>query len=193
LPSKFLDMINQKYGRLTVLEYIGVEQKHGGRVWKCGCDCGGFKEVTRNALVKGQTKSCGCLEIENRIKQSHNFTGKYSTAIEPGMAGINQVYGWYKRSAKIRGLSFEINKEDFLILTKLNCYYCGIPPSTINDYSDNGKCIYNGLDRKDNTVGYTLENVAPCCKECNYIKGPRNSNEFIIWLRRAGAFAIANH
>ena len=28
----------------------------------------------------------------------------------------------------------------------------------------------NGVDRIDNTVGYTVENCKACCKECNHMK-----------------------
>lgn len=39
--------------------------------------------------------------------------------------------------------------------------------------------IYQGIDRKNNVVGYTPENCIPCCFVCNKAKGERDMNEFV--------------
>jgi hypothetical protein len=53
------DMINQKYGKLTVLERAG--SKNGSAFWKCRCDCGNKIIVRGDQLRSGNTRSCGCL------------------------------------------------------------------------------------------------------------------------------------
>jgi hypothetical protein len=58
-----LDLRGAVFGRLTVVEYSGVDTD-GGALWKCSCLCGEHKVVSRNALVKGRVKSCGCLMRE---------------------------------------------------------------------------------------------------------------------------------
>lgn len=61
MHSRFIDMTGQRYGRLTVLEYL-----RGPARWLCQCECGGTSEVRRCHLVGGQTTSCGCYMQECR-------------------------------------------------------------------------------------------------------------------------------
>lgn len=57
--------------------------------------------------------------------------------------------------------------EDFVQMTQTTeCHYCA--ENILWEPHNNG--AYN-LDRKDNTVGYTKENVVVCCGRCNRGKG----------------------
>lgn len=58
------DISNQKFGKLTVQEWIG-----NGK-WKCLCDCGNIVYVETNNLTSGNTKSCGCYQKEQASKAS---------------------------------------------------------------------------------------------------------------------------
>lgn len=53
------NLINKKYGMLTVLEFAGTRKGHA--LWKCRCDCGNETFVTTGLLNYGATRSCGCL------------------------------------------------------------------------------------------------------------------------------------
>ena len=55
--------INDKFGRLTVLEEVPREQRPSpnGRYYLCQCECGNQKVVYGHNLKTGNTKSCGCL------------------------------------------------------------------------------------------------------------------------------------
>lgn len=70
-----INMEGKKFGRLVVLEY-----SHTGRnkdtlaYWKCKCDCGNTIITSGNALRKGNTKSCGCLQKEKASK-AHKIHG----------------------------------------------------------------------------------------------------------------------
>ncbi len=56
--TKKLDLIGQRYGRLTVL---GPAPSIGGRTaWRCRCDCGQERVVKTCHLRSGHTTSCGC-------------------------------------------------------------------------------------------------------------------------------------
>jgi hypothetical protein len=57
------DLKGKKYMRLTALEEV---ERHGKyvRQWKCKCDCGAVSIVRQSNLTSGNTKSCGCLDIE---------------------------------------------------------------------------------------------------------------------------------
>lgn len=59
---KALDIIGQRFGRLTVMERLG--NRGGYVIWRCRCDCGSLVEVpTRNLRSRG-TVSCGCYRRE---------------------------------------------------------------------------------------------------------------------------------
>lgn len=56
------------YGRLTVLEERRRQGSHPRLLVRC--DCGTEKEVDRQAVLRGRTRSCGCLEREARFTSS---------------------------------------------------------------------------------------------------------------------------
>lgn len=58
-----VDLLGQKFSRLTPIEYKGND-KGGNSRWLCKCDCGNIKVVGRQELVNGTTKSCGCFRKE---------------------------------------------------------------------------------------------------------------------------------
>lgn len=68
----FKDETGNQYGRLTVIEFIGVIK--GKSTWKCKCACGNECTVTANKLRMGSTKSCGCLQREHRKNGDVNRT-----------------------------------------------------------------------------------------------------------------------
>jgi hypothetical protein len=43
---------------------------------------------------------------------------------------------------------------------------------------------HNGIDRRDNAKGYTIDNCLPCCENCNYIKRDIPYEDFMAWLDR---------
>ena len=83
-----VSLINQKFGRLTVIEkadsvFCGGKQRGA---FKCKCDCGNEVIVLREKLLQNNTKSCGCLQKELYEKIKVDLTnqkfGKL-TAISP--------------------------------------------------------------------------------------------------------------
>lgn len=58
--------VGDRYGRLTLLEYVKLRHKMWG--WKCQCDCGEFKNTPAHYLRAGRVKSCGCLHRETSAK-----------------------------------------------------------------------------------------------------------------------------
>lgn len=68
-----INMIGQKFGRLTVVDFNRLENHK--TYWKCICDCGLTVISTGNNLRSGNTKSCGCLRREEtRIRGKANKT-----------------------------------------------------------------------------------------------------------------------
>lgn len=173
------DLVGQRFGRLVVLCLEKVSDRNY-TVWKCRCDCGNELSVSIGSLISNNTRSCGCLKAE-----TSKISGKKNT-IGFGKAAENRLVYMYKRGAKRRNLSWEILKEDFLCLTKKNCYYCGESPSMVMGKHShlNGNIIYNGVDRLNNKIGYTKENCVPCCNLCNITKRSTDYTEFIQLIRK---------
>lgn len=57
-------LINNKFGRLTVLSLDSKRTPNRGRRYLCLCDCGKKTIVASSNLTKGHTKSCGCYRLE---------------------------------------------------------------------------------------------------------------------------------
>lgn len=69
MPAK-LNLIGQKFGRLTVIEQAPNRGKR--TQWKCKCDCGEECIKLTESLRSGTTQSCGCLKRETLIKNNKN-------------------------------------------------------------------------------------------------------------------------
>lgn len=118
--SKRLNLIGQRFERLTVIEFASVKNK--GTYWKCLCDCGNEKIISGNSLKGGKTKSCGCLNFEGN-RRTHGMCGTkfYNTWLNMKQRCNNpnstkyKIYG--KRGIKVcdRWLkSFENFRDDML-------------------------------------------------------------------------------
>ena len=60
---KRLDLIGQRFGRLTVLK-LSHKTEYGNYIWECKCDCGNIHLTSTSNLKGKRTSSCGCLNIE---------------------------------------------------------------------------------------------------------------------------------
>lgn len=54
------ERLGQKFGRLTILEFVG-QTKLKAKICSARCDCGKTIEKPLGSLISGNTKSCGCL------------------------------------------------------------------------------------------------------------------------------------
>lgn len=61
--NKTINLKGKRFGKLTVL-YQKDKIKNERIKWICKCDCGNIVEVSANNLLRGITKSCGCLHKE---------------------------------------------------------------------------------------------------------------------------------
>ena len=85
---------------------------------------------------------------------------------------INDVqlqYGVYARSARDKNLVFSLSVEEFDIIVKNPCCYCG----TIQEKG------FNGVDRQNSEIGYIMENCVSCCQMCNYMKASLSVDAFL--------------
>ena len=181
------------FGKLTVRRFVEFRSTPGHRdvpYVEVDCECGEKKTVSLWDLRAGRTKSCG-------FNHPH-----YE---DRSMPAFNAIYSYsYKKRALAAGLEFTITREQFRDLTQKACHYCGAPPTgksqkssarvrdikrgAIKTGTQISQYIYNGLDRIDSALGYTVENVVPCCGVCNHAKHTMSYADFTAWLDRVADF-----
>jgi len=186
----FKDISGKRFGRLVVLEPTD-KRKQNNVVWKCLCDCGNYYFVGTSSLNRGKrgTKSCGCLHSDT-AREVGKVNG-HNSRREFGRSSFLSLLRVYKRNAKTRRISFDLSEEEFTVLTKKNCYYCGEKPNNLyHPKGYNGPYMYNGIDRVDNSVGYILDNCVPCCTICNKMKVKMNVNDFLGQIRKVNKYLL---
>ena len=170
-----INLTGKRFGWLLVLEYAYTKVysgKHYKAYWKCRCDCGVHKNINAQSLMHGYSKSCGCRQHE-------------AQKLQKGEAAFNCLYTDYKTGAVKRGYEFLLSKDDFRVITKQDCFYCGTKPEqTSGTKRCNGSYVYNGIDRVDNNGGYVLNNCVACCSVCNYAKRDMSLENFIEHIKK---------
>lgn len=75
------DITGMRFGRLTVIKRAA---NRGERTyWVCRCDCGTIKEVWSQSLVRGNTKSCGCIKSSAGEALTRDFLDKNGIRYTP--------------------------------------------------------------------------------------------------------------
>jgi hypothetical protein len=168
----FIDLTGKKFGSLTVLRYAG--KRKNKICWECLCECG--KTVILPAYY-----------ISSKSRK-RRFCGKggHSTVGE-GNAAFNVFFSVYKHNAKRRKIEFNITKDEARYISQLPCHYCGNPPrNRIKSKMRRmiGDFVYSGIDRVDNTRGYVMDNIVPCCEVCNWMKRDFSGTEFMQHIKK---------
>jgi hypothetical protein len=98
----------------------------------------------------------------NRVEHILSYNNHVNGSFFPELFGDHTPnFNAYKYRASERKIDFSITKDDFKNVTERECYICG---------KQNTITHSNGIDRRDNNVGYLLENCSSCCGQCNYMK-----------------------
>lgn len=136
---------------------------------KCsGKDCG-YKPYSEfksdNTQRDGLASICKeCRKIISKKNYNKNIERNRRIAMERAHTIKGRFY-YGKEQAKRKNREWSITLEEFSYLAELPCFYC-------YDFLDNNMVTCGaGLDRIDNLKGYVLNNVVPCCKTCNSIRG----------------------
>lgn len=77
------------------------------------------------------------------------------------------MYEFDPNKTKKENLQFDLNKQDFFNAIPHKCHYC------LEEYHG------IAFDRLDSKKGYTLDNIVPCCAECNMMKRNMSKKAFI--------------
>lgn len=167
---------NQVINNIMILELDYKKENNYRYFSKLKClTCN--KEFTVLTFVIKKTKSCGC----------RNFKGKVYSK--------KKLYYTYKKQAEQRNLDFKLTYDELDNITNLPCFYCGIEKSRMINtecrykHNEENKC--NGIDRKNNELGYTKENSVPCCTICNRGKNSMKLEEWNNYLNNLVKFRSA--
>lgn len=125
-----------------------------------------------NEVVTRSIRCPECKVLQRRITQQKNKQkNQYHKSPKA-------KYARYKLGALNRGLTFELTYEEFITHWDSNCVYCKDPIETV------------GLDRVDNTLGYTVDNIVDCCSTCNYMKHKMDSETFINKCKQIASVSL---
>lgn len=177
------EVLKTRKGDLTDWTFISDSHSNpstGKRYVNARCKCGKEKVISINNVRSGNSTCCGLSPCRGTERDKD---------IEVGYKAILYVY---KKHAKDRGFTFDLDYDYFKELTKCNCHYCGIEPIQVYQLKNpkTGKIrsgvpiTYNGIDRVDSTKGYFNDNVVTCCKICNRAKSNSSLDEFKEWIKR---------
>lgn len=135
------NLTGKKFGRLTVL-YESENRFYGNVCWVCKCECGTKKSIMGRNLVKGYSKSCGCLNKEivakhrkSNTSEYHSWNGMKGRCDNPNNKGYKNYGG--------RGITYDPKWKSFLV------FYEDMGPKPSKKHS---------LDRIDNNGNYCKEN-----------------------------------
>lgn len=182
-----ISMEGQCFGRLQVIACAGHSLSASPEyTWRCLCSCGREAVVRGWSLRSGRTKSCGCLQSQVTTDRNRFITPKCKLA--DGVASLNSKIRWYRWNSLKRGLQWTLTNEDCYRLFKTSCGYCGVEPMQLVKNTRSTPSLYNGIDRVDNSQGYTLENVMACCKMCNHAKRNHSVADFLGWVERVSNY-----
>lgn len=96
------DLSSERFGRLVVIKSLG-------KSWLVRCDCGVEKQATYSNLIRGRSRSCGCLRKEKSTIH--------------GMAGA-QTKAWYTRWHSMRSRCENPNHKSFSDYGERGIYVC---------------------------------------------------------------------
>lgn len=147
-----LEIIGEKYGRLTVVGFHYIKGR--GWLWECKCDCGNILHDAKPSAVRsGNTRSCGCLQREQFIKNCPEKRRKH------GMSETRLYSVWSQMKGRCECKTNEAYKN-----------YGGRGIEVCDEWHDfqnfyewattNGYAKWLTLERKDVNRGYEPEN---CC------------------------------
>lgn len=127
------------------------------------------------STANGKAKILAGIARYRKSEKGRAYRSKYEQSLK---GKLNS----YKTNAKARGIQFALTLEQFSGFWGKPCHYCGDAIDTI------------GLDRVDSSLGYTVDNVVPCCRTCNIAKLDQDKQAFIRHcakvVRHSGNIAI---
>lgn len=171
--DKFLSDVHGSWGQGKIVCRFDTKKPHSNNnsYWneKGLENCGKLVKLEYNSTTKTLIEWCAELGLNYQGVRQRYFKGNNHT-VEEILFGkirkvrcqkdrdhdfrLNRMLGAYRLNDKKKGLVNDITIEYFKDEVKNGCIYCG-----------DGNRV--GLDRINNSLGHTKNNVVPCCYACN--------------------------
>jgi len=143
--------------------------------------------------------------IEHILTHLGKIQGKLHPDAFPNV--LSGDYDTFERNAIDRNLEFHLSRTEFAEIIKNKCYLCGKEPQGFTESVGRGKSAIfrkddvgvlhenrvnhrNGIDRFDNSLGYTMDNARPCCSTCNIMKNRFSYADMIEKFEKIYGFRI---
>jgi len=210
------DLTGMRFGKWNVLYRADDHVDDSGNhhvIWHCLCDCGNEKDVRGSNLTSGLSKSCGCLQKEDKkgtnfdktlreYDTDGNVTGRICSCCKR-MLPIDNYYKdlhtadgvsnicKYCQSRSVHG-RYQVYRQgaknrnlDFELTRDEFAIITEKPCHYCGEYSDvYFDKPYSGIDRVDSSIGYVVNNVVPCCTMCNRMKLDYNINTWVEKMKK---------
>lgn len=167
IEKHIVDLTNKRFGKLLVIKLIPktLYPSKEKRKYLCKCDCGNESVVLANSLLSGNTKSCGCLQIElTKLRKGINHPSYNKNLTDEDRKGrrLPEHEKWRK------------------LIFKRDSYVCQI-------------CGYGGKINAHHIYSYgyftelrfTMENGITLCKDCHqdfhYMYGNKYNTLDELW------------
>jgi D-beta-D-heptose 7-phosphate kinase/D-beta-D-heptose 1-phosphate adenosyltransferase len=161
------------FGYLTPLELEpGIID--GGYIWVCKCHCGNTKIVPARYLLRGDTKSCGCLRIRTIRERCWNGFGDISM----------DLWSSIKNGASQRNIEFNVSIEHAWILFLKQNRCCALTNRKLTFKTRSQGYGNVSLDRIDSSIGYIYGNLQWVYKDINLLKNKFDETTLIDFCEK---------
>ena len=162
------NLLGKKFGKLKVVKK-GSNDKHGKTRWVCLCECGNEKLINSSSLIKGLSKTCGC--VRENFKGYKDISGSFwrrtrDSAIKRDLDfNITMKYVW----------NLYIKQNQKCAITNIPIYFLKNQDDTLNQTAS--------IDRINSKKGYIKKNVQIIHRRLNRIKGVLSNEELLMWSK----------
>jgi hypothetical protein len=169
--KKYNILPNENYGPyITIEETIRNNKKSIERLWRVK-----HLITEKETIMRPSYLIIVKRRYDNKLKNG---------GIQKGLK--NYLFNNCTRGAKMRNHEFNLTYSEFESIIFKDCYYCGIEPQKatnkiiiVRGNTNEPPIYYNGIDRIDSNIGYTMDNCVPCCSICNYMKHTLDTESFL--------------
>jgi hypothetical protein len=172
----------QQYGPyITLEEVIKVNKKSIERLWKS-------RHIITDKIVTSRPSYL--IKVDNKYKEKL-ILNNYQNGLK------SHLYVQTKTNSKNRNHNFDLTIEEFVNIISKNCFYCGDSPKKVTKkmlvtrgHINEPPIYYNGIDRMDSNLGYTTNNIVPCCSQCNYMKHTTGIDDFYKQIEKIYNYSL---
>lgn len=187
MRRKFFIKVGDRFGDYLVIDQVPFTTSSGSKEKRWVC-----KHSVTGKIIKTRSNHLASFLTEDEIAsiskpEGYQSNGKHQMGLRA------HLYREYRGNARKRGILFELDFNSFDSLITSNCSYCGEKPTNSTRASrrihkGQPPLYYNGVDRINSNLGYSVNNCVPCCSKCNLMKNVFSTEEFISHIHKIYRF-----